>query len=98
MFNFTSLAGSCSNCILPDLLVGGMCVNPVVCGDSILSSPEECDDGNIENLDGCSSACLNETGYDCSTVGSACTTICGDGLLRGGEECDDGSVDDIGCL
>jgi len=31
-----------------------------ICGDSILSPEEECDDGNLEDGDGCSSACLVE--------------------------------------
>ena len=30
------------------------------CGDSVLDTGEECDDGNVENGDGCSATCLFE--------------------------------------
>jgi cysteine-rich repeat protein len=36
----------------------GIC--PSICGNNILESGEECDDGNIVNGDGCSSECLIE--------------------------------------
>jgi|GEM_PF-6132901 len=37
----------------------GVCLLPV-CGNGTLERDEECDDGNIENGDGCSSVCLIE--------------------------------------
>jgi cysteine-rich repeat protein len=40
----------------------------VTCGDNTRDSNEECDDGNTRNGDGCSSLCLIETGFGCSTV------------------------------
>ena len=56
-----------------------------VCGDGVLNFDEECDDGNVENGDNCSDACVNEI-------------ICGDGELEEGEDCDDGNdVDGDGC-
>lgn len=33
---------------------------PAICGNSIVESPEKCDDGNIKNYDGCSNVCLTE--------------------------------------
>lgn len=48
---------------------------------------EQCDDGNLEDDDGCTSACA--------------INVCGDGHLfaDGGEECDDGNTEDSdGCL
>jgi cysteine-rich repeat protein len=51
------------------------------CGDGILDSGEECDDGNTNSCDGCSSRCESEVG-----------ATCGDGvrLAACGEECDAG--------
>ncbi|MDT8319947.1 MAG: hypothetical protein RQ826_05410 [Xanthomonadales bacterium] len=34
---------------------------PAVCGNGTVESPEECDDGNNQDGDGCSAACLVET-------------------------------------
>ncbi|MCB9507805.1 MAG: DUF4215 domain-containing protein [Myxococcales bacterium] len=54
------------------------------CGDAVVDSTEECDDGNRVDDDGCSNRCL--------------LPQCGDGILNGDEECDDGNeVDDDGC-
>jgi len=36
-------------------------VGSPICGDGITISPEQCDDSNIMNGDGCSSVCLDET-------------------------------------
>ncbi len=50
-----------------------------VCGNAIVQSGEECDDGNVSNSD----ACLN----DCTLA------TCGDGFIRAGvETCDDGNT------
>lgn len=47
----------------------------------------ECDDGNTNDDDGCSSACIVEPGWDCVSASPMtphiCTEICGDGLKRG---------------
>ncbi|HTA21845.1 MAG TPA: DUF4215 domain-containing protein, partial [Polyangia bacterium] len=76
--------------------VGGPCtaVTMPTCGDGRLSFGEYCDDGNTANGDGCSSTCTLETGYTCSTPGTACTRVayCGDGKLTGTEQCDDGNT------
>ncbi len=53
------------------------------CGNGILESNEQCDDGNNTDGDGCS---------------STCQTVCGDGKKVGNEQCDDGNkVDTDGC-
>jgi cysteine-rich repeat protein len=54
----------------------------VECGDSEVDlGEEECDDGNSDDTDDCTSLCLNAT--------------CGDGYIQVGvEECDDGNSDD----
>jgi cysteine-rich repeat protein len=59
---------------------------PVTCGDGEVNHPdEECDDGNLDNSDDCTTFCLDAR--------------CGDGFARAGhEECDDGNaVPDDGC-
>jgi cysteine-rich repeat protein len=35
------------------------------CNDGIVVTGENCDDGDLDNLDGCSSACLQEVGWSC---------------------------------
>ena len=69
-----------------------------MCGDGLWAGVEECDDGNTESGDGCSSSCRLEAGFRClSQCGGsdACNTVCGDGRRVGGtEECDDGNQED----
>ncbi len=49
------------------------------CGDNLVNGPEECDDGNDINGDGCSITCKFDG--------------CGDGVVAGNEQCDDGMND-----
>ncbi|HEX8794881.1 MAG TPA: hypothetical protein VF765_28235 [Polyangiaceae bacterium] len=50
--------GTCQMCATGDTCTTGMCVAPPpVCGDGILETGEQCDDGNLVNLDGCNSTC-----------------------------------------
>jgi cysteine-rich repeat protein len=58
----------------------GKCKTPVppVCGNGLLQTGEQCDDGNLLNNDGCSSTCKLE--------------ICGDGVKQTNEQCDDGNL------
>ncbi|MEM9453913.1 MAG: DUF4215 domain-containing protein [Myxococcota bacterium] len=74
-------------------------MGPVMgCGDGMLEVDEQCDDGNAEDGDGCSAACLVEEGFLCEGQPSECIVICGDGMIRGDEECDDDNVlGDDGC-
>ncbi|PJE64255.1 MAG: hypothetical protein COU90_03720 [Candidatus Ryanbacteria bacterium CG10_big_fil_rev_8_21_14_0_10_43_42] len=55
-------------------------LSPIKCGDAILDPTEECDDGNTDPGDGCSTTCKLE--------------FCGDGVITDvlGEECDDGGT------
>lgn len=64
---------------------------PVICGDSVISGIETCDDGNASSGDGCSSTCAIEAGFACSGLPSICSTTCGDGIVAGSEQCDDGN-------
>ena len=69
------------------------------CGDGtrLVESPEECDDGNLVDGDGCSASCQIECGWECvgGTMDSAdtCSAVCGDKTLGGEEECDDGNTE-----
>jgi len=82
----------------PVTSAGGKCTaSPKsVCGNAIKETNEDCDDGNKNDNDGCSSTCAIEPGFSCDTPGMACTQNerCGDGVLNGDrkEECDDGNV------
>lgn len=44
-------------------IIDNQCIS--ICGDGIRTIEELCDDGNIENSDGCSSYCTVEDGYIC---------------------------------
>jgi cysteine-rich repeat protein len=45
------------------------------CGNGVLDPGEECDDGNVDPNDGCTSSC----------------TLCGNGIVTPPEQCDDGN-------
>ena len=64
------------------------------CGDGKIESPEQCDGGDTDAGDGCSSDCKLESGWSCTGEPSKCKQTCGDGKLdeADGEECDDGNV------
>ncbi len=68
---------------VPYVLARGETLSPVACGNGILEPPEECDDGNVTNGDGCSAACKIEKPKG---------PVCGNGLLEAGEQCDDGNT------
>src|SRR4029453_14598640 len=61
---------------------------PPLCGDGMLQPPEQCDDGNQVDGDGCDSNCtLTPT-----------PPPCGDGAVQPPEQCDDGNaIDGDGC-
>ena len=44
-----------------------------VCGNGIIETGEQCDDGNTANSDGCSSTCQIESGWLCAGEPSICT-------------------------
>src|SRR3989339_828472 len=85
-------APSCSpSCACAVNTCTGQSYDDDYCGDNVLFvGSEGCDDGNLINLDGCSSTCNVEI-YD--------NSYCGDGVLFNGfEECDDrNKVNGDGC-
>ncbi|MEK7218423.1 MAG: DUF4215 domain-containing protein, partial [Patescibacteria group bacterium] len=57
---------------------------PALCGDNVVVAPEECEDGNLRDGDGCSHRCQRE--------------YCGDGKISRYEQCDDrNGWDNDGC-
>lgn len=58
----------------------------VACGNGVIDTGEECDDGNYVNGDGCTS-CAIDLGYTCARTGATaatpdtCTRMCGDGKV-----------------
>ena len=54
------------------------------CGNGVLETGEECDDGNTVSGDGCSATCQVEVG-------------CGNGVVEGTEQCDDGNLNSGDC-
>ena len=62
---------SCSTCVYGYYLSGSTCTASV-CGDGLITSGEECDDGNAVGMDGCSNLCRKENNYDCSGTPSVC--------------------------
>eukprot|EP01010_Urceolus_cornutus_P001010 NODE_1525_length_866_cov_212.403917_g1184_i0.p1 GENE.NODE_1525_length_866_cov_212.403917_g1184_i0~~NODE_1525_length_866_cov_212.403917_g1184_i0.p1 ORF type:complete len:209 (-),score=26.68 NODE_1525_length_866_cov_212.403917_g1184_i0:154-780(-) len=54
--------------VLLMLVVGPSAAQNTVCGDGRHFFVEECDDGNLQNGDGCSSQCRVETGWRCTTT------------------------------
>lgn len=87
--------GACARaCTAVQSCVFGQCLEN--CGDGTVVAPEECDDGDRDDNDGCSATCTREPGFNCT--GNFCQTICGDGLVVGNEGCDDdGTADNDGC-
>ena len=47
-----------------------------ICGDGLKHPSEACDDGNLNNNDGCSSSCQIELGYSCSGGSESSPDIC----------------------
>ena len=65
---------------------------------------KECEDGNSNDNDGCSSTCTLEDGFTCTDDPAfsstnpthlaldICVSTCGDGKRKGSEGCDDGNL------
>jgi cysteine-rich repeat protein len=70
-------------------------------GDGKLQLGEQCDDGNTQDGDGCSSTGTLEAGFLCHIPGQACSraSLCGNLVTDSGEACDDGNTadDSNGC-
>ncbi|CAI2376366.1 unnamed protein product [Moneuplotes crassus] len=66
--------GACTHCnSVTGYSLNDFGVCKEICGDGMFLGEYECDDGNLENLDGCSNSCEVEVGYKCS--GTTCYEI-----------------------
>lgn len=63
-------------------------LNDFICGNGIIEGSEECDDGNLDDNDGCSRFCQVE---ECYFEPEKCA-VCGNEIRDYGEECDLGAV------
>lgn len=83
----TSFAEECDNGVVNSDIEPGACRSDCTlpfCGDGVIDPGEECDDGNFDDRDECSTLCA--------------APRCGDGIVQGFEECDDGNlIDDDFC-
>jgi cysteine-rich repeat protein len=59
---------------------------PPSCGNGVVETGEQCDDGNTTSGDGCSATCQLE---GCDTCHAP---VCGNGIVETGELCDDGNT------
>lgn len=74
------------------LLLSFHSLNGSVCGNGLKELPEECDDSNIVDGDGCSYLCKVEKNWVCDSASpSVCSLVCGNGIKENAEECDDGN-------
>lgn len=76
-------------------MIGSLCtlisVTPS-CGNNVRNNDEECDDGNNQSGDGCTSNCFIEPGHVCNDPSPSqpdqCTfsdvSICGNGIIEEG--------------
>lgn len=73
------------NATITDDLLLELSSERLPCGNGVIETGqgEQCDDGNFDNLDGCSSACIIEANFLCRQEPSLC-------YLVGGEPNDDG--------
>jgi cysteine-rich repeat protein len=98
--NLNSNDGCSSACAIEsgyvcDVLAGQFRSTCDRCGNGLIKlvgSPlvEQCDDGNTNSNDGCSSSCTLEGSFTCPTPGKLCNH-CGNGVLEGLEKCDEGA-------
>ncbi len=80
-------------------LACGMPGYPTVCGDGCVGANEECEDGNVDDGDGCARDCTYEAGWSCDgAIPVRCEAVCGDGIVVADEVCDDGNANPVdGC-
>jgi len=71
------LSVDCGTCQVMGETCGGggvpnVCGSTSICGDGMVTGSEACDDGDLQNGDGCSSTCQAESGWNCPVSGGPC--------------------------
>lgn len=69
-------AAQCIECDVGYTLSQGVCLPPM-CGNGVVEGTEMCDDGDLDNGDGCSDQCMVETGFYCFGNGGPTTCRAG---------------------
>jgi cysteine-rich repeat protein len=77
--NVNSTGINCITCTSGYSVINNTCTS--ICGDSIIVTPEVCDDGNPNSGDGCSSTCQLEPAFACNlavspTLCTPCSSNC----------------------
>lgn len=80
---------SCTNTCTLDT---SACIMSAICGDGVITTPEQCDDGNLTLGDGCNDSCQLECYNDsyCSSIpGLTCNNggFCEEGCTNGSTRC-----------
>ncbi|MEE9293479.1 MAG: DUF4215 domain-containing protein [Phycisphaerae bacterium] len=74
-------------------------VNPDVCGNGTVEAGEQCDDGNLDNGDGCAATCTDECGDGIQDTdpsdAAGYTEECDDSNTVGGDGCDENCISEI---
>ncbi len=81
----TELEAAAGQLIVGKAALTGTYQRAPVCGNGVIGQGEQCDDGNTNNGDGCSSTCQTEA-----------QSLCGNGQVNTGENCVT-CPDDAGC-
>jgi cysteine-rich repeat protein len=67
----------------------GAAAGPAVCGNGTAEAPEQCDDGNLDDLDGCSATCTLEPAHQVVATGqTSCWNSAGSPISCTGTEHD----------
>ncbi|MBR9701203.1 hypothetical protein GOV11_05045 [Candidatus Woesearchaeota archaeon] len=83
---------TCSSC-------SGDCGACPVCGNGVLESGEDCDDGNTNNGDGCSSSCQLEPGWEICPEGEITSQcLCGGAQRSSGYCCSGSYMTSVTCV
>jgi cysteine-rich repeat protein len=89
-------------CAAGEACTGGVCTIATTCGDGIPEGAEECDDGNLDSGDTCTSTCHAPSTESCNGIdddndgaadngfnlGAACTNGIGQCSVQGNNQCD----------